>query len=1058
MKYKKLVFLVCFVFLTLFFIPTLTFAASPVCSPVCGYNETCIDNSASNQKNYCQVNLNSGSGNRYLDNTGGTGEGGVIVPACDATNSCNTVTDAPPKITTTGTPSTIACQSLAGDPSTYFQQGLITGTGPVNTATGLIPLSAYNNDSYATAQAAGQLAACLGGTLGSTPASSGFYIPSSIYITQPDGTISNAGIVLQMLQGCNGDLSCWKYKLSQADQPLVGGGTSATGTGSTGSTGTSLNVTSKSSSVSVGSSGSGQTSADKAVADIQTQVDQQQKNYVNQIGQITNSICGTSPDCQNLNNLQTQLYQTGSGFVKPIFTTNASGVMHVGDTWNITVTGLNPGETIYATGGKKVNGIVPTDKTPYAANSLGVFFETGTHQKDVIGDWQIAWTRGDGTVLGTMTFSVADNTTPIQTYTTPTNPVTIVPTTPSCAATATCTTIPKISNFSYIFTKVDNAWKVTLDNAALGSPTDKYYVPANYSITAGSSADMNMQNQYRFNNSVNFPGYHDGDSFYTEMFNAYNRAFYDWNKQTNTAVSSSTSTLANSLTVNGLQSVTLNVGDQANYIWNSTSGNSFESYYKADKPDTCSGGFTGTSATQPWVANTARGSTSQIVQPCQAGVTYTITFVIHGVAGVADILKTAVVSVSNNVAVKAVPVAEAVTPLPCGLTMTCARDSVVVPITPVVVAKPAPVSVPVVPIVPVVTSTDTLASNYSSSIGVYHWGVFSDPLGSVLGGVNFAASKGFKIMRLALSPRSSIDYGSSTTCDSGLPLNKLILLNGFPQALANSSINTFILTTYDSATFGDCATKKYMNPSFFTTANTTAVTQEYYDLAMYLYQTYKNTGKKFILDNWEGDNDLYCGDAYGYATSASSRATCDAKYQTTYSGNTSVNDSIIGMKDWLTARTAGISKARADAASQGLGGVSVVSAGELSIVKVLHDNGYKSMLYDVLPGISLDYVSYSSYESINNSTPATTLATDIQTIKNITGNNNIIVGEFGYSADQVGLANAENYLQQVAQIVSSAGATYGIVWDLFDQPGSNFGLFTQQKTPSLFSALKNKSL
>jgi len=246
-----------------------------------------------------------------------------------------------------------------------------------------------------------------------------------------------------------------------------------------------------------------------------------------------------------------------------------------------------------------------------------------------------------------------------------------------------------------------------------------------------------------------------------------------------------------------------------------------------------------------------------------------------------------------------------------------------------------------------------------------------------------------------------------------------------------------------------------MNPSFFTTANTATVTQEYYDLAMYLYQTYKNTGKKFIIDNWEGDNDLYCGQGYSYATDVSFRTNCDANYKTTYNGNTSVNDSIIGMKDWLAARTAGIKNAGITAATQGLTGVTVSSAGDMSIVKALHANGFKSMMYDVLPGLNLDYVSYSAYESINNSNPATTLTTDIQTIKSITGNNNIIVGEFGYSADQVGLTNAQNYLKQVAQNISSAGATYGIIWDLFDQPGSNFGLFTTSGATSLFSVLKN---
>ena len=90
----------------------------------------------------------------------------------------------------------------------------------------------------------------------------------------------------------------------------------------------------------------------------------------------------------------------------PVFTSNASGVMRVGDSWNILVTGLNSNETIYATGGKKVNGVVPTDKTPYTANNLGILILNGTYAQDVVGDWQLVWTRADGTILGTLNFSV----------------------------------------------------------------------------------------------------------------------------------------------------------------------------------------------------------------------------------------------------------------------------------------------------------------------------------------------------------------------------------------------------------------------------------------------------------------------------------------------------------------------------------------------------------------------------------------------------------------------------------------------------------------------------
>lgn len=97
---------------------------------------------------------------------------------------------------------------------------------------------------------------------------------------------------------------------------------------------------------------------------------------------------------------------------------------------------------------------------------------------------------------------------------------------PNSGSTVTGT---KTSNFSYTFTKVDaNTWKVTLDNAALGTTADFFYVPANYSITAASAGDLNLQNQSRFNAFYSLPGNIDGNKFYAEMFGAFNRAFYDW--------------------------------------------------------------------------------------------------------------------------------------------------------------------------------------------------------------------------------------------------------------------------------------------------------------------------------------------------------------------------------------------------------------------------------------------------------------------------------------------------------------------------------------------------
>ena len=294
-------------------------------------------------------------------------------------------------------------------------------------------------------------------------------------------------------------------------------------------------------------------------------------------------------------------------------------------------------------------------------------------------------------------------------------------------------------------------------------------------------------------------------------------------------------------------------------------------------------------------------------------------------------------------------------------------------------------------------------------------------------------------------------------CDSSSSLAQIAASDGFPTAFQNPSISTYILTTNDHTTFSDCNTKKYLNPSFYTTANTAAITQEYQNLAMYLYQTYKGTNKKFIISNWEGDNDLYCGAAYAYATDPSYKSWCDSTYSSKYNGNASVSDSISGMSKWLTARDNGIRNAQALASAQGLSGVSVNSSAEFNIVHALKDNGFKSMLYDVLPGVGADYNSYSSYESINQANPGAVLASDLQIARGLVGN--VIVGEFGFNRDTLGAATAEANLKTVADAIKNSGIQYGIIYQLFDQPVSDnglFGLFTSDGTATgLFGAISN---
>jgi hypothetical protein len=256
-----------------------------------------------------------------------------------------------------------------------------------------------------------------------------------------------------------------------------------------------------------------------------------------------------------------------------------------------------------------------------------------------------------------------------------------------------------------------------------------------------------------------------------------------------------------------------------------------------------------------------------------------------------------------------------------------------------------------------------------------------------------------------------------------------------------------MLTTYDGTTFGDCHDARWVNPSFYTPDNTAALVQEYSDFTLYLYQTYQGTNKSFIVSDWEADNAIYCDAAYSYANDLKFRSWCDANYAAHY-GNSSPAESIHGMKLWYQARQQGIADGRNRAAALGIAGVHVYFAAEFCSMHALHDNGFQTVLYDVLPAVTLDYVSYSAYESINAPDPVTTFTADLNTVRNILGSTPVIIGESGFSRSAWG----GQAVPRTAAVISAAqgwGVAYIIQWNLYDgSPQDDYGLFDSNGSPT----------
>jgi len=326
----------------------------------------------------------------------------------------------------------------------------------------------------------------------------------------------------------------------------------------------------------------------------------------------------------------------------------------------------------------------------------------------------------------------------------------------------------------------------------------------------------------------------------------------------------------------------------------------------------------------------------------------------------------------------------------------------------------------------------------SLSVGFYDWGGVYQA--SIRQGVDAIATLGSHIARLAISPRMDIDYHMGSVCIPGFTLAGALQTPEVKPAIDNPAISVFILTAYDGVTFGDCVTHKYLVPAFYTDAAEAAIVQEYSDLTLYLYQTYQHTNKRFIISNWESDNDIYCGQAWLYATDKTFRSSCNNSYPQSY-GNQSPDDSIVGLKLWFQARAKGIDDGRNRALAAGIGAMKVYLAPEISVTRCLHDAGIKSALYDVIPGVKFDYISYSSYQSVNMPDPRSALLQDLQTIQDVAGTNAILIGEIMTTSPGM---DPNVFLQSLRGAMDAAlawGVPYVIYWNLYASSDLACGLY-----------------
>lgn len=190
--------------------------------------------------------------------------------------------------------------------------------------------------------------------------------------------------------------------------------------------------------------------------------------------------------------------------------------------------------------------------------------------------------------------------------------------------------------------------------------------------------------------------------------------------------------------------------------------------------------------------------------------------------------------------------------------------------------------------------------------------------------------------------------------------------------------------------------------------------RQFYELTKHLLTNYKETGKTFVLQHWEGDWLI--------------RGNYNGKVDPT-------PEAINGMIEWLNARQKGANQARLEI---GLKGVRVYHAAEVNRVVDSMREGKPNVVNRVLPLTKLDLVSYSAWDA------ATAHYEDPQVFREALdfiaahtpdspdfGDRNVYVGEFGMPENNFSPGQIQKAIPNAVKTALDWGCPYIVYWQLY---------------------------
>lgn len=199
-----------------------------------------------------------------------------------------------------------------------------------------------------------------------------------------------------------------------------------------------------------------------------------------------------------------------------------------------------------------------------------------------------------------------------------------------------------------------------------------------------------------------------------------------------------------------------------------------------------------------------------------------------------------------------------------------------------------------------------------------------------------------------------------------------------------------------------------------------AIYDEMYEFATYLLETYDNSGKTFMIGNWEGDWLLH------------------PNYNRTF---TPPQQDLDAMTKWFQIRQKAIDDAKKASAAKN---VQLYHYIEVNLV-LKGMRGEPCISSSILSKVNVDLVSYSSYEAIKNRTAAEKkeqlsnifnyLEKQLQPKAGLPFSRRVFIGEYGYHAninDTASFNKQYNETKDIMRIAFELDLPFALHWQMYN--------------------------